>query len=502
MTAGRAKLQHVLEDKAGNVQGLKAATILEKDGSTPYAGTLYDAASGGSIVTSPQSNAAGLLELYVDKNSARRAVVRVANAADLNSAFELDPEDLIFQGMTAAASLAGTLGVTGLLTASGGAAVSRNDASNWALTADQTDATAGKAIRVQVNGTSEFEVTKDHGRFPVGLAVGTTVVPSGNLFLVSKTASETSGQMASYEYNNTGGTGGDVSSLRVIARAMTSGNNQIRPVESHMIRTTGSGDKPTHALELTIQGNVAESVAGFYHNGLRIASLSTTWSVSGGVRQGNGIFIGQDENGFQNGILYRGTAAESNIDLFYVDKAGKLYAVKATVPAGTAAAPTYTFNGALTDGIYLAAANTLGFAANGLVQATLSTTALTTKAILPVATDTHNLGGGSARWLIVFANAFEAENGSAAGPSHIFRNDTQSGLFLQAVGAPAIAAGTTEVMRWTSTLTDFRVGGVALGGGAAPTLGTIGGSGPGTAGQNSWLKIAIAGTASFLPVWR
>lgn len=42
----------------------------------------------------------------------------------------------------------------------------------------------------------------------------------------------------------------------------------------------------------------------------------------------------------------------------------------------------------------------------------------------------------------------------------------------------------------------------ALGGGAAPTLGTIGGAGPAAAAQNSWLAIKINGTASFLPVWR
>lgn len=42
----------------------------------------------------------------------------------------------------------------------------------------------------------------------------------------------------------------------------------------------------------------------------------------------------------------------------------------------------------------------------------------------------------------------------------------------------------------------------ALGGGAAPTLGTIGGSGPAATAQNSWLKIKINGTASYLPVWR
>lgn len=43
---------------------------------------------------------------------------------------------------------------------------------------------------------------------------------------------------------------------------------------------------------------------------------------------------------------------------------------------------------------------------------------------------------------------------------------------------------------------------VALGGGSAPTFGTIGGSGPATAAQNSWMKCLIAGTVSYIPVWR
>jgi len=42
----------------------------------------------------------------------------------------------------------------------------------------------------------------------------------------------------------------------------------------------------------------------------------------------------------------------------------------------------------------------------------------------------------------------------------------------------------------------------ALGGGAAPTFGTIGGSGPATAAQNSWLKVRINATDSYIPIWR
>ena len=43
--------------------------------------------------------------------------------------------------------------------------------------------------------------------------------------------------------------------------------------------------------------------------------------------------------------------------------------------------------------------------------------------------------------------------------------------------------------------------GVALGGGAAPTLGTIGGSGPTTAAQAQWLEIDIGGTPHWIAVW-
>lgn len=49
---------------------------------------------------------------------------------------------------------------------------------------------------------------------------------------------------------------------------------------------------------------------------------------------------------------------------------------------------------------------------------------------------------------------------------------------------------------------DFRYAVTALGGGAVPTLGTIGGAGPAAAAQHSWLKILINGTASFIPIWR
>jgi hypothetical protein len=41
----------------------------------------------------------------------------------------------------------------------------------------------------------------------------------------------------------------------------------------------------------------------------------------------------------------------------------------------------------------------------------------------------------------------------------------------------------------------------ALGGGATATLGTIGGTGPATAGQNQWLEVKVGGNTRWVPVW-
>lgn len=62
-------------------------------------------------------------------------------------------------------------------------------------------------------------------------------------------------------------------------------------------------------------------------------------------------------------------------------------------------------------------------------------------------------------------------------------------------GALKLSAGTSDI-QWGKA-------NVALGGGAAPTVGTIGGAGPAAAAQRNWLRFLESdGTASFIPVWR
>lgn len=73
-------------------------------------------------------------------------------------------------------------------------------------------------------------------------------------------------------------------------------------------------------------------------------------------------------------------------------------------------------------------------------------------------------------------------------------------------GAP-VAGGSVTLTRKYSIWVDsglVRLDGsiTGAGGGAAATLGTIGGSGPTTAAQARWLPVSIDGTASWLAVWQ
>jgi len=66
-----------------------------------------------------------------------------------------------------------------------------------------------------------------------------------------------------------------------------------------------------------------------------------------------------------------------------------------------------------------------------------------------------------------------------------------------------IGSSNQVVLGSTSTDIQWGVALVALGGGAAPTFGTIGGSGPATAAQNTWMRVIdSSGAAFWVPVWK
>lgn len=73
---------------------------------------------------------------------------------------------------------------------------------------------------------------------------------------------------------------------------------------------------------------------------------------------------------------------------------------------------------------------------------------------------------------------------------------TAAERMVESLTGRTLISGSGNDIQWGNPL-------VALGGGAAPTLGTIGGSGPATAAQNTWLRVVDStGAAAWLPIWK
>lgn len=103
--------------------------------------------------------------------------------------------------------------------------------------------------------------------------------------------------------------------------------------------------------------------------------------------------------------------------------------------------------------------------------------------VIPKGSGAFQVGDAAAKNVILFS---PAPSGSTPSIS-IQGVDTNINLGLVPKGTGVLQTGYAAI---------------ALGGGAAPTLGTIGGSGPANAAQYRWLKIATADAAAvFIPVW-
>jgi hypothetical protein len=86
---------------------------------------------------------------------------------------------------------------------------------------------------------------------------------------------------------------------------------------------------------------------------------------------------------------------------------------------------------------------------------------------------------------------------TGVGPVITADGETDVDLNLISKGAGNLVLNpSTGDIKWGKAL-------VALGGGATATLGTIGGSGPGTAGQNTWMRLKDStGAAFWVPAWK
>lgn len=111
-----------------------------------------------------------------------------------------------------------------------------------------------------------------------------------------------------------------------------------------------------------------------------------------------------------------------------------------------------------------------------------------------------SLGSGTATTGLLRVNhgaTFQGRNNAGAANVQLldWGNTATDVLTVGSSGMSQLSLLATDI-KWGKAL-------VALGGGAAPTLGTIGGSGPATAAQNSWMRIIDStGAAFWVPAWK
>lgn len=183
---------------------------------------------------------------------------------------------------------------------------------------------------------------------------------------------------------------------------------------------------------------------------------------------------------------------------------------KAYIADGVLATPGYAFESQKNTGMWRSAANTIDFSANAIRTLQLLTVATGVNYITltPAVTTGAPIIAAAGSDTNV---ALHLRGQGTAGGSSVFVGSNYADYFqliyitTSLIAIVATGSDTDIDIRLQPKgvgVVDLNYAVVALGGGAAPTVGTIGGSGPAAAAQNSWLKVKIAGVSSYLPVWR
>ena len=221
------------------------------------------------------------------------------------------------------------------------------------------------------------------------------------------------------------------------------------PAVSEASQATVYADSTSHTLKVSLNGGAysdfitgaTASLQGAYNNGATIVesggvpvAISSTTADNGnvltvtknpaGAQSGIGVSVAMGATTTGSAIMVNQTTGGSGLLLqlqnnavnqFTVSNAGLVVSGTYQAGAGTAAAPTHTFTGDTTTGLFDSAVGTLGFTTAGVSRATLSSAAFTTT-------------------VPQIANA-----GTAAAPTHTFTGDTTTGLFDSAVGTLGFA---------------------------------------------------------------
>lgn len=138
-------------------------------------------------------------------------------------------------------------------------------------------------------------------------------------------------------------------------------------------------------------------------------------------------FISDTDTGLRNTGVNKMAFVAGGVDRLNLDTTQASFSVNVYAPVGSAALPSYSFNGDGNTGFYEIAADSIGVSTGGVLRLAISTSGI--DATLP----------------------FRGVDGSAANPGYEFVSDQTTGMFLIAAGVLGFSVSGTERARLTAT---------------------------------------------------
>lgn len=322
MTA-RAHLRIVARDTTGAVQASKAVTFFEAaDGTTPFAGSLYSAVSGGSPVVSHTTDSTGVLERWTDAADARPVKLTVAGvAAQINASFTLDPRDIILQGGSVAANINGY------------------DGTGWAQTVKAVQNDAGVAANIarflDSNDAAILRLWRSTGgNLAASINLLDDTIPTLSTFEVKK-ATGTSGFNAVNHEVQVNAAGIVVAGLQVTAKQTVAG--QSNAIAGRFI-SERSGSASNDGVGYAVEGQV-KTTATSSDPSFSVGFYANSAVVTSGVAPGAAFFAGGGGVTWPYGLYYRDSAAAH---IASISSAGVLALGTTPSTAGLIRLPTTT----------------------------------------------------------------------------------------------------------------------------------------------------------------
>lgn len=373
----RALLQHVVQDEDGDIQADVSVSVLRADNTTPVAGSMYDAPTGGSVLSQPLvTNSKGLVQAWIDEDNA------VAIRLSLTGATP-NPYSLFYHDPSIVVRLTATQTLT-----------------NKTLTSP-TLTTPTLTGTSTVTGDLDVSAT---GSLFAKLGVGESAAPTQTTFLAVNNSQDAHGVMADFS-GSAVANGIDVGTGRFVMSQMTSNTgNLIRALElDTLVDSSAVGLVGSWIVEANLSRETA-STSPLDGCGFRINSGNFSPTITGAVRQGAALAVVGSGAGWSDALYYLDTD-------------------DATVLA------RITQTGQFTGGHIVARTN-----------------------------DTFDLGTTSSRWAHVYATLVLPENGTVSAPSHSFRQDAASGVYLSTTSVVGVAAAGAEKLRVDAAGVAFAAG--------------------------------------------